>query len=91
LASYDLEYIVDTLNKYRQKATYGAVAGVLGRLPIGLMNGRQKCHKDSWIVSASTGFPTGYEKEYLHPDWNSKKIIIKSYDKLLEWLSMHPR
>ena len=72
--SVTLDGIVAQLNGRKQRATYGAVAGLVGVLPQGLMSGRRKCHADSWIVAATTadgakrGGPTGYTKSQIHPE-----------------------
>lgn len=71
---YTLDEIIEILNKYQQRATYGAVAGVLGRPPRGLMTGRDICEKNSWVVARRTnnrtgarrGWPTGYKDKQIH-------------------------
>jgi len=71
-----LDDILDQLNKRKQRATYGAVAGILGVSPQGVMGGRQPSHRDSWVVAAKTdskrmsrrGWPTGYKDEEIHPE-----------------------
>jgi len=62
-AASGLDAIVARLNARKQRASYGAVAAIIGVLPRGLMSGRQKCHKYSWVVAASgptRGWPTDY-------------------------------
>lgn len=54
----DLEDVVAQLNERKQRVTYGAVAGVLGVLPRGVMAGRQRNHKNSWL-------PAIVEPEYV--------------------------
>jgi len=64
----DLDQIIALLAARQQRATYGAVAGLLRVAPKGLMQHRQHSNDDSWIVSADTvvardarqGWPTGY-------------------------------
>src|ERR1035441_9225903 len=48
-----LDGIIAQLNRRKQRATYAAVAVLVGALPRGLMNGRAKSYADSWIVAAS--------------------------------------
>src|SRR5258705_10510889 len=66
--------IVARLNAQKQRATYGAVAELVGVLPLGLMSGRLKSFQDSWIVAGTNaqgsrrGWPTGYTKNQIHPD-----------------------
>ncbi len=67
----DLDNIVAKLNERKQRATYGAVAGLVGVLPRGLMAGRPRNHKYSWVVAATggrRGWPTGYTSDQIHPD-----------------------
>ncbi len=70
-AAMDLDEIVRKLNDRKQRATYGAVAGIVGGLASGLMTGRQKTQRNSWVVAATgsrRGWPTGYENDQIHPD-----------------------
>jgi hypothetical protein len=48
--SENFDEIISRLNQHKQRASYGAVAGMLGVLPRGLMAGRQRSAKDSWVV-----------------------------------------
>lgn len=67
----DLDEIVTKLNERKQRATYGAVAGIVGVLPRGVMAGRQRNHKHSWVVAGTgprRGWPTGYTDDQIHPD-----------------------
>lgn len=72
---WTLDEIVKLLKKHRQRATYGAVAGVLKKSAQGLMKGRQRCYQDSWVVAQTThrergsrrGCPTGYSDEEIDP------------------------
>ena len=72
----DLDQLVSLLNQHQLRATYGAVAGVVGGSAIGLMEGHPACHEDSWIVAATTdgrsgsrrGWPTGYTDDQIHPE-----------------------
>src|SRR5271157_5680873 len=52
-AMWTLDDIVASLNEHRQRASYGAVADVLGVAAIGLMKDRPKSHEDSWVVAAT--------------------------------------
>src|SRR5258708_4879624 len=70
----DLDAVVAQLDKRKRRATYGAVAGLVGGLPRGLMAGRPKNHFYSWVVAKTSGgesrrgWPTGYSSEQIHPD-----------------------
>ncbi|HVF39573.1 MAG TPA: hypothetical protein VM939_06700 [Gemmatimonadaceae bacterium] len=81
-----IDSIVDQLDRFNQRATYGAVAGVLKRSPRNLMGGRSRSLKDSWIVSGKDGLPTGYTPEQMHPDIKSRAEILSSADALAAWL-----
>jgi hypothetical protein len=93
--SVDLDDIVTKLNERKQRATYGAVAGILGVLPRGLMAGRQRNHKYSWVVAATRsrrGWPTGYTDELIHPDClrqirDRLDNLIEDSASLRRWLS----
>jgi hypothetical protein len=91
----NLDDIVTRLNERKQRATYGAVAGILGVLPRGVMGGRQKNHKYSWVVAATgswRGWPTGYTNEQIHPDClrqirDHLDNLIENSAELRRWLS----
>ena len=60
--------ILCELSKRKTRATYGAVACILGVQPFGVGTYLGKrCHKASWVVSKRTGEPTGYKKCEIHP------------------------
>lgn len=88
---WTLEDVIEQLNKHHQRATYGAVAGVVGKEAATLMNGRPRCHRDSWIVSKSTGRPTGYMDNDIDPicyeqiTANLDNVIVDSF-RLKQWL-----
>jgi len=46
---WNLEDVLDVLDDDRQRATYGAVASVVGERPQSLMDDRPRCHRDSWV------------------------------------------
>jgi hypothetical protein len=72
---WTLDKIVALLKKRHQRATYGAVAGVLNRAAMGLMKGRPRSRQDSWVVAqgnrrgrgARRGWPTGYSDDEIDP------------------------
>ena len=87
----DLEYIVRQLDSRKQRATYGAVAGIVGGLARGLMNGRAKTHEYSWVVAKSNGRPTGYTNGQIHPDClrsiaEQPGNVITDPERLRSWL-----
>ena len=63
-----LSEILQFLNDQQVRATYGAVADVLGVIPrsLGALLG-PRTPEASWIVSAATGLPTDYSQNETHP------------------------
>lgn len=86
VVSQSIDSIAEQLDRFRQRATYGAVAAVLGRSPRNLMAGRSRSQGDSWIVSNSNGMPTGYEPDQVHPEIKSREEILRSGKELETWL-----
>jgi hypothetical protein len=86
IASHSIDSIVEQLDRFRQRATYGGVAGLLKRAPRNLMTGRSRNRRDSWIVSQKDGMPTGYEPDQVHPDIKSREQILRSAEDLGTWL-----
>lgn len=92
-ARWRLDEIVDHLNVRKQRASYGAVATLVGVLPRGLMNGRLKSSEYAWVVAASgshRGWPTGYAIEQIHPDClrqirDGRENIIETGEDLERW------
>lgn len=81
-----IDQIIEQLARHRQRATYGAVAGVLGRLPRSVMSGRPKTQENCWVVSVSAGLPTGYGEQDMHPDLLSRSEILSTAEELRAWL-----
>jgi hypothetical protein len=79
--------VLKFLNSERIRATYGAVAGIVGRHPIGVapLLGRRR-PEASWVVSKKTGDPTGYLSAERHADLKSRRQIISDTDDLLRRL-----
>ena len=84
-----MDQIIDALARAHQRATYGAVAAVVGASPRTLMSGRERDPRHSWIVRRQTGLPTGYEDDQLHPALLSNDRVIESRDELEKWLAIH--
>lgn len=78
--------IIGTLGRHRQRATYGALAGLVGGLPRSVMSGLPKTPENSWVVSARTRLPTGYGEQEMHPDLESRSNILSTAEELLAWL-----
>src|SRR5687767_10992837 len=83
-----LEETLQFLNSTRMRATYGAVAQLLGVEPIS-MGARLGPHRPeaSWIVSAESGLPTGYGPNETHPDLLSNPDILREGTDLLQRLN----
>ena len=86
---WSLEDIVDLLDRQQQRATYGAVAGVLGRPATFLMSGIPRSPRYSWIVNEKTLKPTGYTPEDTHPALERKKFVLLNQSELQAWLQRH--
>ena len=71
--------ILQFLNEARKRATYGAVASVLG-VPvrsIGAVLGTRR-PEASWVVNGDTGLPTDYEQADWHPDLLATSDVIQT-------------
>ena len=64
--TWQLEDVISRLSRHSQRATYGAVGGVVGRIARSVMSGQRKTPANSFVVSASTGEPTGYTQSERH-------------------------
>ncbi len=85
-AENDLDSIIDTLDRYHQRATYAAVAAIVNKSPRSLMSGRDRSPRSSWIVSRETSAPTGYSLEQVHPDLAERENVISTPEALRVWL-----
>ena len=74
-----LEEILALLNAEEVRATYAAVAEVLG-VPPRALEARLATRRPeaSWIVSAENGLPGGYDQSEWHPALLSRAEIITS-------------
>jgi hypothetical protein len=86
-ADYTVDSIVEQLDRYHQRATYGAVAALVNKSPRNLMGNRSRGPKDSWVVSHATGMPTGYEPDQLHEEIKSREKVISTREELESWLA----
>jgi hypothetical protein len=86
--SKDLTFdaIVEVLDQHRQRATYRAVGGYLGKPPGSLMSGLEHAPRYSWIVSQGTLMPRNYETEEQHPELEAKKFVLLTEQELRDWL-----
>jgi hypothetical protein len=75
------------LNHHQQRATYSAVAALLGQTPRLLMHGRPRAPDNSWIVSKTTGRPTGYADGDVHPQLTVNETVLTTRGELASWLA----
>lgn len=87
MATAMMDQILEALDIARQRATYGAVAALVGVSPRALMSGRERNQRSSWIVNHRSGRPTGYPEEQLHPELASNPDVIKTREDLTAWLA----
>lgn len=81
--------ILDVLERHHQRATFGAVAGTLGREPRSLFNGYVRTQKTAWVVSKTTGLPTGTKEGDYPPGLLENERAIDTPDELRVWLRAH--
>lgn len=76
--------ICKCLQKHCQRATYGALAGVLygnekaAQAAGNAMAKQPRTPLYSWIVRAGDGLPSGYALAQMHPDLKRKSQIIRT-------------
>ena len=85
-----LTALLHRLQDGRQRATYGAVAGVLGAVPMFVMTARPRNRLHSWVVNAATGRPTRYEPDDVHPELEATDRVLRTEDELRAWLAGRP-
>ena len=85
----NLDTIVQALNAGRQRATYGAIAGILGSPAQALMSGRERNPLNSWVVNQDSGLPTGYEPMHVHADLLQESTVLSTAAELNDWLATH--
>jgi len=81
-----IDSILDQLDQYHQRATYGAVAAIVNSSPRSMMLGRERSPRSSWIVNRGTGEPTGYTLEQTHPALKERDKILDHPETLRNWL-----
>lgn len=81
-----LDNILDALDRHHQRATYGAVAGLLGVPARSVMSGRARDWRHSWVVKAETGWPSGYSAHEVHPELEERGAVLAGVKELQEWM-----
>ena len=83
---HSLKTILTLLARHHQRATYGALAALLGRTPRSLLAGCPRDYLHCWVVNQDTGRPTAYPAGMIHPALEERAEILGSAAALLEWL-----
>jgi hypothetical protein len=86
LTEHTIDSILEQLERFHQRATYGAVASVVNASPRSLMSGRPRNSESSWIVSRKDGQPSGYHADQKHPELESRDQILRTAEDLRSWL-----
>ncbi len=80
-----VETVLAYLNRERIRATYAAVAAVVGICPPALARALgDRRPEASWVVNAVLGMPTGYRPHQIHPELLRRPEIIRSPRELSE-------
>ena len=99
---WEIDAVLDLLERHHQRATYGAVARVTGRSAQGVMRDQLPSFRCSWVVAAKTnlnrgsrrGWPTGYTDNQIDPICfqqisENRNLFICDETILLNWLNTH--
>ena len=86
MLKHSLDDIVELLDRHAQRATYGAVAKLVGHSPRSLLKGRDRGRRYSWIVNRETGKPTGYKEDQIDPRLTNSGPVIRTDTDLRLWL-----
>ncbi len=82
-----LDTILDSLNQYHQRATYGAVAGLVGTIPRSVLSGRPKNWRHCWVVNEESLMPTGYSPLQIHASIAERSRVLTTAEDLKRWLT----
>lgn len=85
-----LDEMCERLERHRQRATYGAVADLLGLNPQSMFIGYPFTPRYSWVVAKENGIPSKYDVSQMHPDLFSNPSYITTAVDLQQWLDSHP-
>ena len=81
-----LEDVLGALDRHQQRATYGAVAGVVGSGAQSVMSKRARTQLNSWVVNARSKLPTGYSDAEVHAELRRRAHVISTSAELSAWL-----
>ena len=80
-----VETVLAYLNREQIRATYAAVAAVVGICPPAMVRALgDRRPEASWVVNAVLGMPTGYKPHQIHPELLRRPEIIMSSQELSE-------
>jgi hypothetical protein len=86
----DIEDVLSRLERHRQRATYAAVAGVVGRHYRNVMHDQTKSFRNSFVVNKGIKLPTGYGPHDWHPELlTNGNGVIATPKELRKWLAEH--
>ena len=85
----NLDLILDRLHKFGQRATYGAVSGLVNRPALSLMHGRPKDKRHSWVVAKQNGLPTGFDTAAIDSRLAGSGKPLDTPEALMAWLKAH--
>jgi hypothetical protein len=51
------------------------------------MHGKPRAQSNCWIVSKTTGRPTGYSDADVHPQLTSRETVLTTREELTAWLA----
>ena len=88
-SGYRVDEVVEVLARHSQRATYGAVGGLVGLPARSVMSGKPRTQTNSWVVSKATGRPTGYLANETHPALEQNREVISTPEALAAWLRSH--
>jgi len=82
LMNWNVTSIVKVLNRKKFRATYGAVAKIVGCNARSVMKGLPNSYEYSWVVRGDNNLPTGYRPEDLHPDLLKIPAVVRDSKQL---------
>ena len=84
-----LKHTLELLHRHHQRATYGALAEVIGRTPQTVLQGCPRNWLHSWVVNQQTGEPSGFPSGKIHPALTEHAEILRTGEALAAWLDRH--